>query len=218
MQADPDAGTPQATASTSDSAERPNILLIIADDLGYTDLGSYGGEIQTPNLDALAASGAQLTNFHAAPSCSPTRSMIMTGIDNHRVGLGVMREWRSPLTGQPGYEGYLNDRAAVLPELMAEAGYHTYLSGKWHLGWEDHQSPAARGFERSAALLGGGSHHLENMTVYGPKIAGTHKIRYREDGQMASMPDAFYSTEYFTDKMIEFIDSEKGSGKPFFGY
>lgn len=199
--------------------KRPNILLIVADDLGYSDLGTYGGEIDTPNLDALAQSGVQLTNFHTAPSCSPTRAQLMTGIDNHLVGLGVMAEYRNaPTLGKPGYEGYLNFQAATLPELLADAGYHTFMAGKWHLGRAPEQQPSARGFERSFALLGGGAAHLDDMSVYGPDGGESEKAEYRENGEVSTLPKDFYSTRFYTDKLIEYIDAEKESGKPFFGY
>src|SRR5690554_3663227 len=108
------------------AAERPNILLIMADDLGFSDLGSYGGEIDTPNLDALAAEGLRMSSFYTAPTCSPTRAMVMSGTDNHLVGLGSMAEvlpFLPQLQGRPGYEGHLNERAHSLPALLGEAGY-----------------------------------------------------------------------------------------------
>ena len=124
---------------------RPNILLIVADDLGYSDLGAFGGEIATPNLDALAAQGTRFANFHVAASCAPTRSMLMTGVDNHRNGVGNMPE-TIPLSheGQPGYEGVLNDRVVTVASLLRDSGYHTYVSGKWHLGHEPRNLPPAR--------------------------------------------------------------------------
>ena len=139
------------------SAEaRPNVLFIIADDLGFGDLGVYGAEVETPVLDALAASGVQLTNFHTAATCSPSRSMLLTGVDNHRNGLGSMGEFLTlAQRGAPGYEGYLNDRVQTLGERLAAAGYFTAFSGKWHLGMKPESWPAARGFQRSFALLDG---------------------------------------------------------------
>ena len=108
------------------TAARPNILLIVADDLGYSDIGAFGGEISTPTLDGLAKDGLQLTNFHVLPSCSPTRSVLMSGVDNHQAGMGTMGEVRtSEMEGHPGYAGYLNFEVAALPELLKAAGYHT---------------------------------------------------------------------------------------------
>ena len=129
----------------------PNIVLILADDLGYSDLGCFGSEIATPNIDALARQGQIFSNFYTAGTCSPTRAMLLTGTDHHIAGFGNMAE-RVPnipeQVGQPGYEGYLNDKVISVAQLMKDEGYHTYLSGKWHLGLTPDQTPSAKGFER----------------------------------------------------------------------
>ncbi|WP_317928455.1 arylsulfatase [Halioxenophilus sp. WMMB6] len=195
------------------SSQRPNVLLVVADDLGYTDLGSFGGEIQTPNLDALAQSGMRLTQFYTAATCSPTRAMLMTGTDHHRVGLGTMAEALAPnQRGKPGYEGFLNDRAAFLPKAFADAGYRTLMSGKWHLGLDEQHSPAAKGFQQSFALLDGGAGHFSDLGI--DKMHAS----FRENGKPAQLPKDFYSSRFYTDKMIDYIDSGKNSGQPFFGY
>ena len=134
--------------------ERPNILLVVADDMGWTDLGSFGSEIDTPNLDALAQRGVKFTDFHTSVSCSPTRSMLLSGTDNHIAGLGNMGEMLAPKQrGKPGYEGYLNDRVVSLAEVLRTGGYHTYMAGKWHLGHEPESFPYARGFDRPSACF-----------------------------------------------------------------
>ena len=129
--------------------KRPDFLVIVVDDMGWSDLACFGGEVDTPNLDALVARGMRLTNFHTSPLCSTTRAMLMTGCDHHEVGMGTMAEIRTPeQTGKPGYEGYLTDRAATIAERLRDAGYRTMMSGKWHLGAEApfHSMPRARGF------------------------------------------------------------------------
>ncbi|MDH3989991.1 MAG: arylsulfatase [Gammaproteobacteria bacterium] len=196
---------------------RPNILLIVADDLGFSDLGAYGGEISTPTLDKLASSGGlQLTNFHAAPTCSPTRSMIMSGTYNHQAGLGAMAEWVADnQRDQPGYEGYLNDRVAPLPALLSDAGYYTFMAGKWHLGMHPEHWPNTRGFEDSFAMLPGAGNHFSDKG-WNPRLP---VIPYVENGKPADLPDDFYSTRFYTDKAIEFLSRARHeSGRPFFGY
>lgn len=165
----------------SQAADKPNVLIIMADDLGYSDIGSFGGEIETPNLDKLADEGRRLTNFHTAPTCSPTRSMLLSGADNHQAGLGNMAELVQDFQkGKPGYEGYLYQRVASLAEVMHDAGYNTYTTGKWHLGRTEELSPKARGFDRSFILVQGGASHFDDQKAI---ISVDPKAIYREDGQ-----------------------------------
>ena len=123
---------------------RPNFLLIVADDLGFTDISPFGGEIDTPNLARLAKIGQSFTDFHTAPACSPTRSMLLSGTDNHIAGVGQMAEtlrtFNEDLKDQPGYEGVLNQRVAALSEILKDEGYYTTISGKWHLGLTEKRS------------------------------------------------------------------------------
>ncbi|MDX1562266.1 MAG: arylsulfatase [Gammaproteobacteria bacterium] len=210
------AGQPaDAPAQVADAAgSRPNIVLIVADDLGWSDLGVFGGEIPTPNLDALASRGMMLTQFYANMSCSPTRAMLMSGTDAHVAGLGVMgAPQQGPQAGAPGYEGYLNFRVASMADLLRDAGYHTYMTGKWHLGRTVETSPHARGFERSFISIDGAA-HLGNLSWGGPGLAP-----YREDdGEIFNVDDDFYSTRVYTEKMIEYIESNRDDGQPFFSY
>ena len=194
----------------------PNILLIVADDLGYSDIASFGGEIATPALDALAIEGIKLTNFHVMPSCSPTRSILLSGIDNHLAGLGTMREWLTPeMEGISGYEGYLNYDVAALPEVLKAGGYHTYMTGKWHLGESEDLIPAARGFEESFVVLGAGGSHWSDQKGVSPIEPMTYKHNYET---IEKLPDDFYSTKYFTDQMLEWLERDLDDGKPFFSY
>jgi len=205
-----------APAAAQAGPRRPNIVIILADDMGYADMGSFGGEIRTPNLDALASAGVRFTNFYTHATCSPTRSILLTGVDSHLNGLGNMDEWTAPnQMGQPGYEGYLNDRVITLPQLLRDAGYHTYMVGKWHLGKQPTQIPAARGFERDFSLLDGAGSYwdMTNFTAASPRSVFTEDGRY-----LTSLPKDYYATKTYTDKMISFIDAGRGDGKPFFAY
>ncbi len=205
------------TGMAAQQGKRPNFLLIVADDLGFSDLGSYGGEINTPVLDDLAQKGVRYTNFYVSPTCSVTRSMLLTGTDNHVAGLGNMRELLAPnQVGQPGYEGVLNKRVASVAELLRDNGYHTYMAGKWHLGLKPDQIPHARGFERDFSLLVGGASHFDDQWNIEWQIP---KAPYTEDGRpLEKLPKGFYSTRHYTDKTIQFIEEGRGDGKPFFAY
>lgn len=211
----------QPVVHAAEPAKRPNILLIVADDLGYNDLGAYGGEIATPNLDKLAAGGAKLTSFYASPFCSPTRAMLMSGSDNHLVGFGDMAELMLPeQRGKPGYEGNLNDRVVPMGQVLKDAGYRTAMTGKWHLGVAEDFSPAKRGFDRSYAMvMGGASHWGDQSGIVAVDPAKAPKAIYRENGKAIDIPrDGFYSSVAFTDKLIEYLKVDESSGKPFFGY
>ncbi len=205
-----------ATTAMAQEDARPNIVILLADDMGFADLGSFGGEIATPNIDALATAGVRFTNFYTHASCSPTRSLLLSGVDTHLNGLGNMSEWTAPnQRGVPGYEGYLNDRVATLPQLLRGAGYHTYMTGKWHMGKAPDKIPAARGFERDFSLLDGGGNYWDMTNV----VAASPRLVFTEDGSyLKSLPPDYYATRTYTDKMIEYIESNREDGKPFFAY
>ena len=210
-----------AASAQAAPAKRPNILLIVADDLGYTDLGAYGAEISTPNLDKLASGGVKMTGFYASPFCSPTRAMLMSGSDNHLAGFGDMSELMLPeQRGKPGYEGYLNARVVPMAQVLKDAGYRTAMAGKWHLGVKEEFSPASRGFEQSYAMvMGGASHWGDQSGIVAMDPAKPPKAIYRENGKAIDIPrDGFYSSQAFTDKLLDYLKSGEKSGKPFFGY
>lgn len=204
---------------------QPNFLIIIADDLGFTDLSAFGGEIHTPNLDRLAAKGVRLTDFHTALACSPTRAMLLSGTDNHIAGLGQMSEFSNlhpDKFDKPGYEGYLNDRVAALLEILSDAGYYTFISGKWHLGLLPEYWPLARGFQKAFTLLPGAGNHYK----YIPKDENGEGLKflpwlYAEDDRQVDVekeiPDDFYLLTYFTSKGLEYLDHPDRKGRPFFG-
>jgi arylsulfatase len=202
--------------------KRPNFLVIVADDLGFSDLGAFGGEIATPHLDALAYAGLRLINFHTAPTCSPTRSMLLTGTDHHIAGLGSMAETLTPQQiGKPGYEGHLNDRVVTVAELLHEAGYQTLMAGKWHLGLTCEQAPHARGFERSFALLPGAANHYgyePPETADRPGLLKVTPALYIEDDTfVSSLPADFYSSDAYADKLIGYL-AQRDTQRPFFAY
>ena len=198
------------------TGKRPNIVIILGDDLGFSDIGAFGSEIKTPNLDAFAATGVRFTQFYTHASCSPTRSLLLSGVDTHRNGLGNMDEWTAPnQMGKPGYEGYLTDRVATLPQLLKDAGYHTYMAGKWHMGKAPNLIPAARGFERDFALLDGAGSYwdMRNFTAATPLSTFTEDGRY-----LKKLPKDYYATKTYTDKIVSFIEANRGDGRPFFAY
>jgi arylsulfatase A-like enzyme len=205
-----------AAVSAADAPRRPNIVILLGDDLGFADLGSYGSEIKTPNIDALASAGVRFTNFYTHATCSPTRSMLLSGVDTHLNGLGNMDEWAAPnQVGIDGYEGSLSKRVATLPELLKAAGYHTYMVGKWHLGKDPSLIPAARGFERDFSLLDGAGSYwdMTNFAAVAPQSVFTEDGRY-----LRKLPKDYYATKTATDKLIGYIDANHGDGKPFFAY
>lgn len=200
-----------------ETKKQPNILFIMADDLGYSDLGAFGGEIHTPNIDALTKEGRILTDYHTAPTCSPTRSQLISGTDHHLAGIGAMAELTpAHLKGQPGYEGYLNKRSLSIAEVLKDNGYRTYISGKWHLGLTAETNAHVKGFDHSFTLLQGLDLHFKQAPS-----AYKRNATYTEDGKVvpiSALPDDFFSTNYFTDKLISYLESGKNSGKPFFAY
>lgn len=188
-------------------AVRPNILYIVADDLGYTDIGSFGSEIPTPNLDELAFAGVRLTNLHADRNCQQSRVMLMAS-SGTAVALEV---GSSPMSGMRGNR--LRREWAILPELLQDAGYATYMAGKWDLGIGDGYTPATRGFDRSFALLDASASHFAEKFWENP-------LPYEDDGEpvsIADLPDDFYATDYYTDKMLKFLRSHDGE-RPWFAY
>ncbi len=199
-------------------SKQPNFLLVMADDMGWTDIGSFGSEIDTPNLDALAQQGVRFTDFYVSVSCSPTRSMLLSGTDNHLAGLGNMGELLTPeQRGKPGYEGHLNDRVISLAEVLRAGGYHTYMAGKWHLGHEPENFPHARGFERSFSMLFGGASYWSDM--FGILAEQEEVAEYvLDDKRLEELPKDFYATRSYTDFLIESIRENRGDGKPFLAY
>jgi arylsulfatase len=202
--------------NTEADSQMPNILLIVADDMGFSDISPFGGEIATPALDHLADQGSMLTNFHVLPTCSPSRSVLLSGIDNHIAGLGSMGEIvTAKQKGNPGYEGFLNNTVAHLPQILNDVGYHTYMAGKWHLGHEKEHRPSKKGFEETFALLpGGGSHWADKLPLSPPQI-----MSYSRNGIIKDeLPEDFYSTKNYTDYILNWLERDKNDQNPFFAY
>jgi arylsulfatase A-like enzyme len=194
---------------------RPNIVILVADDWGFSDVGAFGGEIATPHLDALAAKGSRFSNFHVAATCSPTRAMLLTGVDHHRNGVGNMPETTPPeQEGKPGYAGVLAPDTVTLATMLRDSGYHTYIAGKWHVGKGPENLPGRRGFERSFIQADSGTDNWENR----PYMMLYDKTYWFEQDRAAQLPKDFYSSRFFVDKTIGYIREQAADGKPFMAY
>jgi len=204
-----------ATEQETAKAERPNIVLVLADDLGFTDLAAYGSEISTPTIDALAQQGVSFTNYHTAANCAPARAMLLTGVDAHVAGVPNIPEMLAPQQQQHAhYQGVLGNDVVTVATLLEGAGYHTYMAGKWHLGAGPGKLPSQRGFERTVALADSGADNWEQR----PYIPLYDKANWYADGKEYQLPEDFYSSRFLVDKTIEFIDSNIEDDSPFFAY
>ncbi|RMH61304.1 MAG: arylsulfatase [Bacteroidetes bacterium] len=197
------------------SPERPNIVIILADDLGYSDIGAYGGEVRTPHLDALAQNGVRFTQFYNAARCCPTRASLLTGLYPHQAGMGGMV---SSLGSEPEpgpYQGYLSDQSVTIAEVLKQAGYRTYMSGKWHVGEKPEHWPRRRGFDRYFGLISGASSYYEIITDQ-PRV----RQMALDDAPWTPPAEGFYMTDAFTDYAVRFLDehADEHAGEPFFLY
>jgi arylsulfatase len=196
---------------------QPNILLVVADDLGMLDIGAFGSEIRTPVIDSIANSGIKMTDFHTSATCSPTRAMLLSGVNSHGAGLGNMMEhMASNQRNKKGYEGYLSNNVVSVASLLKDSGYHTYMAGKWHLGKKQDQLPSSRGFEQTFVLLEGGASYFNDMKGL---VSHVPKASYRRNGKtVEKLPDNFYATEYYADFIIDKIEADRNDDKPFLAY
>jgi len=193
--------------TTAGAAEPPNILLILADDLGYSDIGCFGSEIQTPNLDALAANGLRFTQFYNATRCCPSRASLLTGLYPHQAGVGDMTRDEGP--PRPGYRGHLTERCTTIPKVLSSAGYRTSMVGKWHLG--SNPGPIRSGFDDFYGMIGGFNSFWQENPFYTRLPAGRPKRTYS--------PNQFYSTDVFADYALDFLaESRREPGRPWFLY
>ena len=198
--------------AASGALARPNIVVIMADDMGYSDIGCYGGEIRTPNLDRLASNGLRFTQFYNAARCCPTRASLLTGLYAHQTGIGHMTSENEQLRfdlGYPGYRGYLNRSCVTLAEALKPAGYKTLMAGKWHVGTFEGMWPVDRGFDDYYGIVRGASNFFR---------PAPDKLLVRNRERIVPGED-FYTTDAFTENAIKFIRSAEGSdGQPFFLY
>lgn len=221
-------GQPNANKDSAKKEEspRPNILLLVGDDIAFGDLGIYGSEITTPNFERLANAGVRFANFHASPVCSVTRSMLLTGCNNIEIGLGSFDYSFYPASkGKPGYEGYLTENALAITQLFKDAGYEVFKSGKWHLGGEaaGGYGPLHWGFTKEFGILSGGSNHWNNLRMT-PDFSDPDFMnkKFEEhwtlNGEKYNRPEGIYSGELYTNQMLEFIKEGHEAGNPWFAY
>jgi arylsulfatase len=204
------AGAPLASLAPG-QPRRPNILIILADDMGFSDIGCYGSEIATPNLDRLASQGVRFTHFRNTARCCPSRSSLLTGLYPHQAGVGLMVEDR----GRPAYQGYLNDRCATLPEVLRPAGYRTLMSGKWHVGEHRPHWPTDRGFEKYFGLISGASSYFG---LGDPDLQRERQMALDDKPWTPPNDGSFYMTDAIADHAIEYLDKYGRGPQPFFLY
>ncbi|WP_201574691.1 arylsulfatase [Psychrobacter sp. H8-1] len=209
------AATVADTASNTENQKPPNVLVIMADDLGFSDISPYGGEIETPNLQMLAENGVSFTDFSVTPYSAPSRAAFLTGSDPHEVGLGNLFVFNTPEQNKdPDYVGHLNDKALSIAQRLQQAGYYTVISGKWHLGTKPENAPTNWGFDDSFVYLkGDGNHYKRDNYPDGPD--GDQP--YRLNGELVELPDDFYSSTTFADYLMKSLN-QRPDNKPFFAY
>ena len=193
----------------------PNIVLILLDDAGIMDLGIYGGEASTPHIDALAQRGMMFTNYHSSPVCAPSRAMLLTGTDSHLTGVPNIPEFLTEQQQQlPGYQGILNDKVQTIATRLKGVGYNNYMTGKWHLGHTETTLPSKRGFDRTFILDASGADNYEAKGYLPIKSTA----QWHQDGKPVPLPEDFYSSKTYVDKLIAFMEEEAEKEKPFFAF
>jgi arylsulfatase/uncharacterized sulfatase len=203
-----------SSTCTGAAQQKPNVLVVLLDDVGLMDFGSYGGNTSTPNIDKLAQQGAKFSRFYTAPQCAPSRAMLMTGKDNHQVGIGSIIESLNPAQRQyPAYSMIWKDDTKTMASRLKASGYQTFVSGKWGIGESGANLPNKFGFDRSFVLDATGASNYDQR----PYIPVNTGARWFEDGEPTTLPDDFYSSRNLVDKLIGFIDDAK-SDQPFFAY
>ena len=194
-------------------SKRPNIIVILADDMGYSDLGCYGSEIRTSNLDGLANDGIRFTQFYCAARCCPSRATLLTGLYPHQAGMGKMVSEPDKQVEPGPYQGYLNDRCVTIAEVLKQTGYRTYMSGKWHVGEAAEHWPRKRGFDRYFGLISGASSYWEIL-----EQEGRTRRMALDDAPFKPEPGDYYMTDVFADFAVECLEGHRGGDQPFFLY
>jgi len=199
-------------AFSAQAAPRPNIVVIMSDDMGFSDLGCYGAEIRTPNIDKMAAEGLRFTQFYNAGRCCPTRASLLTGLYPHQAGMGGMVN----STSGPGpYQGYLNDQCVTIAEVLKDAGYRTFMSGKWHVGEERPHWPVDRGFDRYYGLISGAMNYFD---IDKGKAEGVVR-GFAIDGEPHRPPkEDWYFTDAISDYAVKYVQDHGAAAEPFFLY
>ncbi|MEO1291524.1 MAG: arylsulfatase [Pseudomonadota bacterium] len=193
---------------------RPNILVVLFDDVGFTDFGAYGGDARTPTIDALAQSGALFSRYYSSPFCGPSRAMLMTGMDNHQTGMGTLVETVTPeQRALPGYSMVWDQSQTTIASRLSEAGYRTYVTGKWGIGAKGANLPNRFGFDRSYVMDSTGGSNYDHSHY----LPGYPEVSWYEDGAPVRLPEDFYSSRDLVDEMIRYID-EGDAEQPFFGF
>ena len=206
----------QSTIQKDSTSQPPNIVLILADDVALMDFGAYGGEASTPNIDQLSNQGMMFTNYHASPMCAPSRAMLITGSDSHLTGVPNLPIFLPPeYISKPGYEGVLNNKVQTIATRLKNNGYRTYMTGKWHLGHTETTLPSKRGFDRTFILDASGADNWEQKPYLATQDS---KPPWFQDGQLIDLPDDFYSSKTYVDKMISFMEEEVEKEGPFFAF
>ncbi len=193
---------------------QPNVIVLLVDDAGFMDFGGFGGEARTPHINRLADEGVRFSNYHTSPLCAPSRAMLLTGLDNHRTGVATIPEViTEEQKSSPAYALHLQPGVRTIADLLKDAGYQTFMTGKWHLGRGDGDLPDSHGFDRSFVLDASGADNWEQK----PFMPFYEEAPWFEDGKPARLPDDFYSSRFLVDKMLEYLDSRDPS-HPFFAY
>ena len=209
------AAAAMGTMSCSSGGKRPNILLILADDMGYSDLGCFGSEINTPNLDHLAYEGTRFSQFYNNARCCPSRAVLLSGLYPHQAGIGGMTDTNVPISE---YQGYFKDNTITIADLLREAGYATYLAGKWHCGEEPDHWPVHHGFDRSFSFINGASSYFDFKPYRNEKWPPGNELTLVMNEKPVNMDgEEFYATDLYTDHAIQFL-REHNPSKPFFLY